>query len=247
MTIPSMTDLHQHVLWGIDDGPRTPEAMRAQIYQAVNNHIGLVAATSHAYPKYQPFDMDQYLSRLEEAQRFCVEQDWPIDIIGGCEIHYSGRVPDMLRQGRLPTLGGTRQVLIEFSPRVKLNDLCDGVDSLYRAGYLPILAHVERYACVSRSVRDAISLRSEYGLTYQMNCDTLLYPRGLRERHFVRRMLEEGAIDLVATDAHDTVRRPIRMKQAYRLLNEQYGEEYAQQLTGYGWQLLDTADPWQEG
>lgn len=233
-----MTDLHQHVLWGIDDGPRSPEAMHAQLFQAVTNNIGLVAATSHAYPKYQPFDMEQYCSHLAEAQAYCAEQDWPIEIVSGCEIHYSGRVPDMLRQGLLPTLDGTSHVLIEFSPRVNIDDICDAADSLYRVGYQPIIAHVERYACLARSSRDAISLRSDYGLTYQMNCDTLLYPRGLRERHFVRRMLEEQAIDLIASDAHDTLRRPIRMQQAYQTLCQRCGADYAERLTGFGWEIL---------
>ena len=58
------------------------------------------------------------------------------------------------------------------------------------------------------------------------------------ERMFVRRMLDEQAIDLLASDAHDTVRRPVRMQQAYAKAKEEYGEEYAEELVTFGWKLI---------
>ena len=38
------TDLHQHVLWGMDDGPATPQAMHALLASAQNEGISLIAA-----------------------------------------------------------------------------------------------------------------------------------------------------------------------------------------------------------
>ena len=63
-----------------------------------------------------------------------------------------------------------------------------------------------------------MEIREEYGLFFQMNCATVLHPRGIRERIFVKKMLSAQAIDLIATDAHDTQRRPVCMKAAYEKL-----------------------------
>ena len=50
MKSEGFADLHQHVLWGLDDGPKTPEQMHALLRQNVEERIRLVFATTHAYP-----------------------------------------------------------------------------------------------------------------------------------------------------------------------------------------------------
>ena len=236
------TDLHQHVLWGLDDGPRTPEEMYAMLEQAVGNQIALIAATTHAYPRFQPFDLDLYRQRLAEANAYCRSQGWPIQLVEGCEIHYCDSVPDLLTAGKLPTLGNSRYVLVEFSEKATLRTIGNAADRLYRAGYQPIVAHVERCRCLVRSPGTAMRFKDEYGLLYQMDCDTFLHPRGLFQWHFVRKMLDKQAIDLLATDAHDTKRRPIRMRKAYLKLRKRYDRRYARQLVCFGRRLVQAPE-----
>jgi protein-tyrosine phosphatase len=231
------SDLHQHVLWGLDDGPRTPEEMQALLEQDWKEGIRLVFATTHAYPKERAFDLVRYRERLCEANDYCSGKGWPIILLAGCEIYYCDAVPDHLAAGRLPALGDSRRALIEFHPGVSLSEIGDAADRLYSAGYPPVLAHVERYRCLVRSPERAMEMREEYGLIYQMNCETVLQPRGFRERCFVRRMLAEHAIDAIATDAHDVLRRPVRMQEAYRKIADGQGEDFARQLVSLGWSL----------
>lgn len=233
MSRQAFADLHQHVLWGLDDGPKTPEQMHAMLGMAVRDGIGLIAATTHAYPGLRAFDMETYLARLNEANRYCREQGWALRVMGGCEIHYSDNVADLLRAGRLPTLGESRMVLIEFDQDASAEEIEEAADRLYLAGCQPIIAHVERVGCLVRSPRKAMEIREEHGVFFQMNCATVLHPRGFRTGHFVRKMLEAQAIDLVATDAHDTAVRPVRMQDAHRLLAEKYGSDYAHHLTHF--------------
>ena len=231
------SDLHQHVLWGLDDGPQTPEQMRALLRQDVEEGIQLVFATAHAYPKLCPFNLSLYRERLAEANAYCESKGWPLRILPGCEIHYCPAVPDHLSADRLPTLGNSRHVLIEFAPDVSLSQIGEAADSLYRAGFQPVLAHVERYRCLVRSPRRAMEAREEYGLIFQMNCETVLHPRGFRERRFVSWLLKAQTIDAIATDAHDTALRPVRMREAYQQLVLQYGIRYAGWLVRFGRQL----------
>lgn len=228
------TDLHHHILWGMDDGPKTPEQMHAMLKRAVKDGISSIAATSHAYPGVRPFDMDKYLARLDEARKYCRQQGWELQLLSGCEIHYCDSVPDQLMAGKLPTLGETRMVLIEFDPHADAATICRASNKLYRAGYQPIVAHVERCRSLLRSPRAAMEIREECGLFYQMNCSTVLEPRGIREHIFVRRMLGAQAIDLVATDAHDTAGRAVCMKETYRALLDRCEPGYARRLVRFG-------------
>ena len=63
-----------------------------------------------------------------------------------------------------------------------------------------------------------------------MNCETVLLPFDFLERRFVRRMLRAQAIDLIASDAHDTRNRPTCMRETYQELCAQYGRSYARRL-----------------
>lgn len=231
-------DLHQHVLWGLDDGPQTPEQMYALLQQNVIEGIHLIFATTHAYPKVKPFNLELYRQRLNEADAYCEKRGWPLYVIGGCEIHYCSAVSDLLSDGLLPTLGSSRQVLIEFDSNTSLKDIGHASDKLYRAGFLPVVAHVERIDHLMHAPERAITLRDDYGLAYQMNCETAYNPNGLREKRFVKKMLDAHAIDAIATDAHDVLIRPAHMKAAYQKIAAEQGADYANQLVSYGWQFM---------
>ena len=197
---------------------------------AVEDGVERIAATSHAYPKTQPFDLELYRSRLEEANAYCVRRGWPLRLIEGCEIHYCDSVPDLLVAGKLPTLGGSNYALIEFDDDVELQQIGLASDRLFRVGFRPVIAHVERCRKLLRSPKRAMELREEYGLIYQMNCETVLLPFDFLERRFVRRMLHAQAIDLIASDAHDTRNRPTCMRETYQELCAQYGRSYTRRL-----------------
>lgn len=230
-------DIHQHVLWGMDDGPGTEEQMHALLEQNSAEGIQLVYATTHANPQHCPFDLALYLERLGEANAYCENKGLDLCILPGSEIRYNASVPDKLMAGSLLPLDNSRHVLIEFARDISFFEIHKATDSLYRAGYLPVLAHVERYRCLRRDSGKARELREEYGLLFQMNCATVTHPRGMIERHFVHRMLAARAIDVIATDAHDAVSHPARIQEAYRTIAYQFGEDYAQYLVDFGWRL----------
>ena len=231
------SDLHQHVLWGLDDGPQTRKQMHALLKQDAAAGIEIVFATSHAYPKTAHFDLELYRKRLQEANRYCKKKGLPLKVLAGSEIHYCSAVADRLSAGKLVSLADSKYVLIEFAEDVRTEKIASAADSLYCAGFLPVVAHVERIQCLTKSPKLAMEMREEYGLLFQMNCETVLHPRGFRQKRFVKHMLREHAIDVLATDAHDVFRRPVLMREAYRKICEDYGSRYARKLTRLGWKI----------
>lgn len=238
MNTEAFADIHQHVLWGMDDGPNSPGQMQQLLAQDVQNGITLLCATAHACPGVRPFDFEQYRLRLREANACCAARGWDLRILPGCEILYCDSVPDHLSDGRLPSLGNSRYVLIEFQPDVPLSRIGKAAADLYRRGYQPVLAHVERYRCLVRRPGRAMAAREEYGLVYQMNCPTVLQPGSPWKRRFVEQLLGAQAIDAVATDAHDSIRRPVQMAEAYARLSREYGQDYARRLVTWGKALV---------
>lgn len=232
-----LTDIHQHLLWGIDDGADSTETMYSMLREAQRQGIKTIVATSHARPGLQPFDMGLYTERLTEAQCFCKTEDLGICVLPGAEIAWTHQTPLALRQGRIPTMGGTDYVLLELWRNISWQAAQDAVKQLTRAGYCPVLAHPERYLAFIRSPKKTLQFRNETGALLQLNADTVLSPRNYWERRFTEYLLKEGAVDAIASDAHDCINRPVNMEAAYQWLTIHTDAAYAKELVTFGGEL----------
>ena len=228
-----LTDIHVHLLWGMDDGPDTPDGMYRMLQDAQQQGISRIAATPHVCPGFVPFDAGKYCERLSEAQAYCRAQGWEMDILPGAEIAWTYQTVEALRQGAVPCLGGTDRVLLELWRDISLQEAKTAVLSLIRAGFYPVLAHAERYRCFAWTPRQALRFREETGALFQMNAETLLHPRSAVEARFRNVMLKARAIDAVASDAHGSVGRPVNLRQAFDWLTAHTDEEYARLLTSF--------------
>ena len=226
-----LTDVHAHILWGIDDGPDKPEGMYAMLREAHEQGIGRIFATPHVCPGFEAFDAELYRARLREAQTYCRDNGWDIELLPGAEIAWTYQTVDALRRRVIPTLGDTDYVLIEFWQNISYQEAYTAVRSLVGAGYFPIIAHVERCRCFRWMPRQALRFREETGALFQMNASTLMQPHGFLETRFRNIMLRERALDAVASDAHGIPARPMNLRRAYSCLVNITDSRYAGLLT----------------
>ena len=225
------TDIHHHLLYGIDDGPDARRKMYAILRRAEDEGITRIVATPHVTPGVRRFNREQYDKALREARAYCQREGLDIEIFEGAEILYTDQSCRHLQEGRVPTLAGTDRVLVEFSPDVRFERMREALQRIASGGFSPVVAHVERYQCLVRWPSRAERLKDEINLYYQMNCSTIIHCKGFFVRRFVRKMLDLELIDAIASDAHNTTSRPVRMRKAWSILRKNYGKAYARQLT----------------
>lgn len=227
------TDIHHHILYGIDDGAATPQKMYEMLEKAAADNIGRIVATPHVTPGVKRFDRDQFDRALRDARRYCAEHDLQIELHEGCEILYTAQTPAFLLDGRIPTLADTDYVLVEFSPDVRFERLREALDSLLGSGFLPIVAHVERYACLSQHPARAERLKQELDVCYQVNCSSVIGDKraAMANLRFVEKLLDWDLIDALGTDAHSPNRRGVHMREAWQKLKKEFGTAYANELT----------------
>ena len=137
----------------------------------------------------------------------------------------------LLGEGKIPTLAGTERVLVEFSPDIPYRKLLDALEDLLHSGFLPVIAHVERYRCLAVFPHRAEKIKQEMDVFFQMNCRSVLVRGDFFQNRFVRRMLKKQLIDALATDAHNLTTRKAQMKAAWRAVKHRYGMSYATRLT----------------
>lgn len=221
--IPGFVDIHQHILFGIDDGPSTMSGMAAMLDAAIKDGTKVIVATPHAYPGIRPFNRKRCEEVLIWARQYCKEKHYALQILEGAEILYTTSAIQELSRGKIPTLAGTDYALVEWPEQTDVIDVSNDLRCLTNEGLIPIIAHAERLHCFRRNIARLLKLRDTMEIRIQINSHTILEPANFWIRRFVQRLFKEEVVDYIASDAHDTENRRTQMKETYKHIAKQYG------------------------
>lgn len=227
----SFVDIHQHIVYGMDDGPQTFEESVDMMRAACRDGITTIIATPHATPGEEEFRLSVFMNRLRELNDYCQLYALALQILPGAEIYYTSSTLRVLQEGRIPTLAGTWHVLVEFSPDVSYEELFDAVRVLSNEGFIPVVAHIERYRCLVQKPARVRMLKDAMSVKFQVNCGALIRRKSFSLQRFLRQVFGTGLIDFLATDAHNTGSRKASMTEGYHAIEDLYGQAFADGIT----------------
>lgn len=217
-------DIHIHAIYGVDDGARTKDGMLRMIDDAYSHGTRMMCLTPHFHPGAFGEHHEKTLAAFECLKEYASEKYSDLELYLGNEMRYSSGCQDWLYDGVCLTMGGTRYVLTEFSFGESEEKIIRGIESMFSFGYVPVLAHAERYLNIS--VRQVNMLRDK-GMLVQLDTMSLLRRFGFKEWRRSVKMLSLGCVDFVSSDAHDTFRRPPDMSECYEYVKKKFGESCA--------------------
>lgn len=224
-----MIDIHHHCLPDIDDGPRGWDEAVAMCGMAAEEGIEVIVATPHVlrgrWPSFSPKEL---AARLDELS---AKTGGKPRLLLGSEYFFSHDMADVLRTGTsIVPLAGSRYVLLELASN-SVPPLFE--QPLYRAqldGWIPIIAHPERNR-VFQSHPDLLEALVQHGARTQITATSLTGAFGREARTAATTFLQRGLVHFVASDAHDSSKRPPRIREALEALREITGEAIAVALT----------------
>ena len=223
------TDIHCHVLPGVDDGARDHAVSIKMLLRMYDEGIRNVILTPHYHGGHMQPSADvikTVFGQLKEAVALDPELK-QMNLYLGCEIYYYPSVVEWLDQGRVLTMADSDYVLLEFGYTMDKRIIFEGVNAVVSAGYRPILAHVERYKGLTGDLAGVDDL-IERGAYIQINSEAL-YDRH-RIKSFVAKLLKREMVHFMATDAHDNDRRAPYMAKEAAHIAKRYGEDYCRRL-----------------
>jgi protein-tyrosine phosphatase len=124
-------------------------------------------------------------------------------------------------------MGKTNYLLVEFNVRESEDRIAEGVYRLQNLGYIPIIAHAERYRHLSKG---RIWSFRENGCLIQINAESVFKTKDFRQNKRVNVLIDEGYVDFISTDMHDMVSRRPEIKASYELFAEKHGRVYAEDV-----------------
>ena len=225
-----MIDIHCHLLPGVDDGAVDLGESLAMCRMAAQDGCTAMVATPHLRHE-QWWNPDR--RRLEELWRHLRDAagDDPEVFLGG-EIAVNSqslRELELLPEGDLLPLAGSRYLLLEFHPRGLGPDPEDLIHELVVEGWYPIIAHPERIPWLASDLGYLAALLGQGAVT-QLTAMSVTGDMGRLLHDAATRMLDAGMVHFIASDAHDARIRHPGLAKAYRLISETRGEAIARQL-----------------
>lgn len=238
-----MIDLHCHLLPGIDDGAPTLDVALAMARIAVADGITVTACTPHIYPGLYDNEAAGIHRAIAALQLILDRQGIALRLVAGADAHVVPELVDGLRSGRIPTLAGSRYFLFEPPHHVAPPRLEETAFAAMAAGYVPVVTHPERLSWIE-SHYPVFRRMAEAGAWMQLTAGALTGRFGRRPQYWSERMLDEGLVAVIATDAHQADRRPPLLGEARIAAARRLGEAEAEQLvTTRPQAVLDNLSP----
>ena len=208
-----MIDIHSHILYGLDDGPKTEDDAIDMLGIACRDGIETIIATPH-YNSACRTNRQLVEERAAELGGRLRREGRAVRLLTGNECEPDEYLLEALDSGRCLTLASSRYVLIEISPLQPHSMAKRMLADLLNKAYIPIIAHCERLVLTRRDIERIDDLH-ESGCLMQMNADTVLQREKGWFMEWVFRKIEDGTVGFIASDAHSPRRRKPLLREAY--------------------------------
>jgi protein-tyrosine phosphatase len=226
-----IVDIHNHILPRLDDGPDGMADALLMAEQAVEAGITHVVATPHHRNETFTNRPPQILQKTEELNLELTQNNIPLTILPGMELHLHGDVAadlEKLDQAVLPLCKGP-YILIEL-PYAHIPHFTDSIFyQLQLRGYIPIIAHPERNAEIKRQPNRLFNLINQ-GALVQITAASVVGLFGSDSQKFSQKLIRHHLVHFIASDAHNTTNRSFQLTCAYAWVEEHVSTEYKDYL-----------------
>ena len=210
-----MIDIHSHILPFVDDGSGSVENSIAMLEDAISFGVTDIFLTPH-YRSRCKLSAEEIRVEFEKFSAVVKEKGLPINIHLGQELFYTQELKAKLKDKSVVPLANSKYILVEFSTETE-TDIPEAVYELSLLGFIPIVAHLERYYYAD--YRTAFEIKQAGGLV-QINAESVLAKGRIYRK--VKQMFKYALVDFVASDMHWG--RKNRLADSVALVRKKFGE-----------------------
>lgn len=222
----AVTDIHCHLLPGIDDGAKSWEDSLEMARQAVAHGITTSIVTPHQLGSYSHNRGDVIRQLTADFQHHLDQHAIPLRVLPGADVRIDTDMIPRLQSGDCLTLGDHRRHVLLELPHELYFPLEPVLAQLQRIAMIGILSHPERNEGILRQPALIPKLIAE-GCFMQITADSLIGTFGAAPQRCAEMMLRNGWVHFLATDAHSPRSRRPRIIEAKARVAELVGTAYA--------------------
>lgn len=194
------TDLHSHLIPGIDDGSKSLEDSLTMLKRFSEFGYKKVITTPHVMSDFYKNTPEIILSGLETVRQGIKKAGIEIEIDAAAEYFLDRYFEELIEQKELLTFGDNH-VLFELSFSVEPPRVKEAIFNLQTQNYKPIMAHVERYPFYFNDFEKIEDFRSR-GCLIQLNINSLSGQYGPAVKKMAEDLIDRDLIDVIGSDCH---------------------------------------------
>lgn len=195
-------DMHSHLIPGIDDGSKSIDDSLEMIRAFIDLGFRKLYITPHVmsdYYKNDPKIIYEGYNKLKEA---IIENNLQIEIFPSAEYYVDFEFEEKLKSNAELLPISEKYILIEFSFYNTPENYLDVIFQLQTKGYKVIFAHPERFVIFQNDYEKYVELKNR-DVFFQINSISLLGDYGLMAKKTAERLIHDGFVDFVGSDAHN--------------------------------------------
>lgn len=196
-----MIDAHIHILSGLDDGASNIDISCEMAYAAQKCGFEKIIATPHYIENCLETEYNIVEDKVYELNKILQSNNINIEVYCGNEIYYTDNIAYILENKKAHTLNNSKYFLMELPivgmPLNYIEVIKDCIDR----GYVPIIAHPERYQWFDKGYEDFVKLK-QLGVKFQVNYGSIIKEYGSKPKKNVIKMFKNDMVDFISTDAH---------------------------------------------
>lgn len=229
-----MIDIHSHIVFDVDDGPRSLQESLDLIGESYAQGVRTIVSTSHRRKGMFEEPEEKIFEHFSIVKEEAAKRYPDLLLHFGGELYFTNSLPGKIEKKLVPNMANTRYYLIEFSMTTPWKEMHTAIKNLLAIGVTPIIAHIERYNALefdAKRVKDLIDM----GCYTQINSSHVLKAKLFGDKHKVfkkraRYFLEENLVHCVASDMHNLDSRRPYMAEAYQINQKDFGQKRADEL-----------------
>lgn len=199
---PPLTDIHSHLLPGLDDGVATLEESANLIRQFKALGYSKIITTPHIMSDFYRNDPQQIKEKLIILKQYLLEQNIEIEIEAAAEYYLDEELIKKIAQNEPLLTFGTKYLLFETNFLTEPFQLKEFIFSATTQGYRLILAHPERYQYLVGDMSKVEDLRNR-GVLLQVNITSLVGAYSKPIQKFAIQLIDKGWVDFLGSDCHN--------------------------------------------
>lgn len=196
-----VTDLHSHLLPGLDDGSANLDESVRMLRGLSDAGFKKVITTPHVNTALYANTKEQIIGQLYHIREVIIHENIPVEIEASAEYHMDYEFLGRVQSGEVIPIGKKNYLLIELpfqSPSFSYNEILFQVQLL---GYEIIISHPERYVWLMGNKKLYEGLKDR-GVLFQMNLNSLTGLYGFPARMAAHQLIDAGMIEFIGSDAH---------------------------------------------
>ncbi|WP_214481800.1 CpsB/CapC family capsule biosynthesis tyrosine phosphatase [Bacillus sp. SM2101] len=222
-----IVDIHNHILYGLDDGATTLKDTIDMAKKAIQFGISHVVATPHHDLKKYYNPPTKIYEKIDEVNRLLKSENMPLTVCPGMEIGIYEDIIKDLESNKLIYLNDSHKYLLIELPNEYIPRYTEEIfEKLKFMGYVPIIAHVERNAEIRRHPTKLLHLINQ-GALAQVTAASVIGLLGHRLQKVTLALIKQNLVHFIASDAHNTNTRSFDLVCAYKFLDKKLSIHYS--------------------